>query len=311
MRVLFVGSTALSEKILRKLVDLEGIEVVGCISALKHFSISYRPEGLENVLFSDLEPLCHRLDIPMYRMTHGPQDEGLLGFIATRGPDVILVIGWHHVVPKSWRHIAPAFGVHASLLPDLAGGAPLVWALILGREETGVTMFRLEDEMDAGGILLQRRIAIGDQDTIRDLLGRVEVATVAMVPIALDRMASRQVRLLPQDLGRRVVMPQRSPEDGRIDWGWSAAHIDRFVRAQTKPYPGAFTETTHHTIRIWEGFPVHGAHPGPESLPAGTPHFRCADGVYVPTSVSLDGRDMSLSDLAESVRGGSTVWDSG
>ena len=88
------------------------------------------------------------------------RDPALLEKVACWKPEAFLVSGWYHMVPRKWRALAPAYGLHASLLPDYSGGAPLVWAMIKGEEKTGITLFQLGDGVDDGPILGQAETPI-------------------------------------------------------------------------------------------------------------------------------------------------------
>lgn len=252
MRVVFVGTSTFGLKILEAIRPF----VVGAISAPPTFPISYRPEGVTNALHADVPAFCEASGIPCEIMRSKMSD--LLPVVREWKPDLFLIAGWYHMVPKSWREIAPAYGLHASLLPDYAGGAPLVWAIINGEKQTGITLFQLADGVDDGPIVGQLSTPIHDSDTIATLYARIEDLGVQLVTEMIPDILS--LPHVSQPEGRRLF-PQRGPEDGRIDWSWSAEQIHNFVRAQTRPYPGAFGELGGKTFRIWETKPFSGDYP--------------------------------------------------
>jgi methionyl-tRNA formyltransferase len=251
LRLLFMGSTRLGLQVLQDVLAISGVETVGCLSAPKQFSISYSREPVRNVLHTDFRPTCVTHDIPYREIDRGMNDENLFRWSDSIKPDAILVAGWHHMLSSRWLAKAPAFGIHASLLPDLAGGAPLVWALLLGRQHTGVTMFKFDDGVDSGPILGQVSFPIGASDDIRALLAKAEVATRQLVTEQIPLLRDGRAVLTPQDLEERTVVPQRSPADGRIDWSLPASDIERFVRALSHPYPGAFSTLLGEPLWIW------------------------------------------------------------
>ena len=161
------------------------------------------------------------------------------------------------MIPRNWRKIAPAYGLHASLLPDYSGGAPLVWAMIKGETKTGITCFQMNDGVDSGPIAGQREESISPDDTIATLYSRIEQQALELLHELLPFMAAGTLNLRAQDESKRRVMPQRSPEDGLIDWNQNAEAIIRFIRAQTKPYPGAFTIYDGKELRIWAAKPAN------------------------------------------------------
>jgi len=178
-------------------------------------------------------------------------DESLYLAVSSWSPDAFVVVGWYHKVPKRWRLLAHAYGLHASLLPAYSGGAPLVWAMINGENTTGITLFQLDDGVDTGPILGQATTQISAVDTIATLYARIEELGVALLLEHLPKLATGQATLRPQPATGRRVCPQRGPEDGEIDWSKPAVQIDRFVRAQTKPYPGAFFVDGTERIIVW------------------------------------------------------------
>lgn len=183
-------------------------------------------------------------------------DPALFTDVEALEPDAFLVVGWYHMIPRRWRELAPAFGLHASLLPDYSGGAPLVWAMINGESKTGITLFQMDDGVDSGPIAAQAEEPIRSDDTIATLYARIEERGLELLDRTLPRLASRDLDLHPQPKSGRRVMPQRSPEDGRIDWSCDAAFIDRWIRAQTRPYPGAFTDSALGRLTIWASRPL-------------------------------------------------------
>ena len=164
----------------------------------------------------------------------------------------MIVVGWYHLLPKSILDIAPVYGLHASLLPDYSGGAPLVWAIINGETNTGITLFQMKPGVDNGPVLGSRATRIDRTDTIRTLYERVEDLGIELVLEHLGSMADGTAVATPQIESDRRVFPQRTPADGEINWHCSSEEIYDFVRAQTRPYPGAFSMCRGEKVTIWE-----------------------------------------------------------
>jgi methionyl-tRNA formyltransferase len=249
VKVVFIGTSAFGLKVLEAASEV--VEIVGAVAAPKTFPISYRPQGVTNVLHADVPAFCEAREIPCQIIDGTMPDPPEC--------DAFLVAGWYHMVPRRWRSVAPAYGLHASLLPDYAGGAPLVWAIINGEKRTGISLFQLGDGVDDGPIVGQRETEITASDTIATLYERIEGLGVELVRELLPDILSRPH--VPQDFSKRRVFPQRGPEDGLIEWHWSAEQVHNFVRAQTHPYPGAFVEMDGGTYRIWETEPFAGSYP--------------------------------------------------
>lgn len=251
MRLVFIGSSAFGLKCLQACLEISEVKVVGVVSGAKTFKISYRPQGVTNVLHADLAGLAVANNIPAVTIERSMADPLILETVTAWKPDAFLVAGWYHMIPKNWRNLSPAYGLHASLLPDYSGGAPLVWAMINGETKTGITFFQMDDGVDSGPIVGQVEEMILDSDTIETLYARIEERGLELLRAELHKLAFGTASFKPQDESRRRIFSQRSPLDGRINWLWDAHRIRNFVRAQTSPYPGAYTYFGSRKVNIW------------------------------------------------------------
>jgi methionyl-tRNA formyltransferase len=251
MKTVFIGASKFGLRCLRLLLQLDGFTVQGVVTAPRKFSISYQPTGVTNVLHADFGETCRANTLPYVVLSGGMNDKTLFEKVEAWEPELFLVVGWYHMIPNTWLELAPAYGLHASLLPDYSGGSPLVWAMINGEKQTGITLFKFDAGVDSGPILGQSVTAIDADSTIATLYSRIEELGLDLIQRYLPTLADGTAKLVPQDHSKRRVFPQRKPEDGRIDWRQSSQRIDRFVRAQTRPYPGAFTSWCGQPISIW------------------------------------------------------------
>lgn len=165
--------------------------------------------------------------------------------------DAVLVAGWYWMIDPAQLETRPHLGIHHSLLPRYRGGSPLVWSLIKGDRLVGTTIFTLTKEVDAGGIWAQGEVAVGKDDYIGDVLQRCDELALKLLPSALDPSATP----VPQDPARATWCSPRRPEDGLIDWTMSAQDVAAWIRAQSRPYPGAFTDCDGERITIWRARP--------------------------------------------------------
>ncbi len=168
-------------------------------------------------------------------------------------PDLVLVLGWRTILPPRVIH-APrlgCFGVHDSLLPRYRGFAPTNWAVINREPAAGVTLWRLNEDVDAGEIVAQREIPISPCDTAADLYEQVRQAAVALVLEHLPAIVAGTAPLAAQDEAIATYACARTPDDGLIDWRLPSEHIAALVRALTRPYPGAYTYLDGRPLRVW------------------------------------------------------------
>ncbi len=251
MRLVFIGASRFGLQCLDVAIQITGIEIAGVVTAPETFSISYRPNGVKNVLHANIYQFAKERGMQVVVIDKGMGAPDLLELVRQWRPEAFLVAGWYHMIPRGWREVAPAYGLHASLLPDYSGGAPLVWAMINGEERTGITLFRMDDGVDSGPIIGQLAEPIHAHDTIATLYERITERGLQLLRQSLPVITADQPVLKVQDENLRRIFPQRGPEDGKINWKQSAVEIDRFVRAQTRPYPGAFSTLGKQKWSIW------------------------------------------------------------
>ena len=253
MRIVFFGATDLGHRCCRHLIEA-GEEVVGIFSIKEHFRISYSSTPVRNVTFRSFEDLADRAGVPLIYVDGNMSDARYADALRQLQPDFGLAIGWYYLLPRALREMFPrgVAGIHASLLPHYRGGAPLVWSIINGEDKTGVSLFYLDDGVDDGDVIAQEDVPIGADDDINVVYDRATEASLALVRRYVPRIRSGVAPRHPQDHRQASVVPQRSPEDGLIRWDlMSARQVHDWVRAQTRPYPGAFTSFGGKRLTVW------------------------------------------------------------
>jgi methionyl-tRNA formyltransferase len=174
-------------------------------------------------------------------------------------PELIFVVGWSQLVKEPFLALARegVFGMHPTLLPRHRGRAPIPWAILSGLARTGVTLFEIVDSTaDSGTIVGQVVVEIASDETATTLFDRLAKAHVALVQELLPPLLARSAPRIPQDNRRASTWPKRTPADGIIDWETRAPYLYDWVRAQTRPYPGAFTFLGDEKIVVWRARPV-------------------------------------------------------
>ncbi len=195
--------------------------------------------------------------------------EATLAAIADLEPELIFVVGWSQLVGDPFITLARegVFGMHPTLLPRHRGRAPIPWAILSGLARTGVTLFEIVDATaDSGAIVGQVEVDIGADETATTLFDRLAEAHVSLVREYVPRLVARSAPRIAQDPTRASHWPRRTPDDGIIDWETRAPYLYDWVRAQTRPYPGAFTFLGQEKVVVWGARPVEVA----EHAPAGT-----------------------------------------
>ncbi len=254
MRLILFGATGVSRAVADRILGL-GVELVGVVYGAPSFSISYRPQGVTNVRYADMGAWAESHGIPA--RLHADVDD-TVAFCAPLNPDLGLVAGWYHLLPRKLREVfgKGCVGAHASLLPKFRGGAPLNWALHAGETETGVTLFQLDGGVDAGPIYAQRSFPIGPRAEIGELVTAADQAILELVTDVLPKIADGTIEPVPQT-GEPSYSLMRFPEDGIVDWRQPAVHLDRLVRSVSRPYPGAWATMGDDELVIWRAEPLH------------------------------------------------------
>lgn len=168
-------------------------------------------------------------------------------------PDIIIVVAYGKILPKEILAI-PQYGclnVHASLLPKYRGAAPMQWALLNGEKETGVTVMRLDELLDTGDIILQKKISIEENDDVLMLSKKIFAEGSKLLLKALKQIKEGKVKYLQQNNAQATNAPLIRKESGEIDWRKTAAEIHNRVRAMI-PWPVAHTFYREKLLKIWQ-----------------------------------------------------------
>ncbi len=217
---------------------------------------------------ADYRALGARLGLPVHE-TADINDDATVALLRALDLDVLFVIGWGQVLrgPALGTARIGAVGAHASLLPHNRGSAPINWALIRGEPATGNTLLWLTEELDGGAVIDQVRFPITPHDTCATLYDRVAAANRDMILRLLPRLCRGERPATHQPAIAGPLLPRRRPADGRIDWGRPAPAVYDFVRALTRPYPGAFSRLDGRRWTVWQAVLLPdgasaAAHPG-------------------------------------------------
>jgi methionyl-tRNA formyltransferase len=208
-------------------------------------------------------------------------DAGVALALRAAAPDLGVVVAFGQFLPRPIREL-PRLGylvnAHASLLPRHRGAAPIAHAILAGDAETGVSVMRVDKEMDAGPVCLERRTPIGAEETAGELERRLAALAAEAIAEALERIERGAARFVPQDAARATLAPKLGPDDARLDPAKPAAELARRVRALS-PRPGAALHVRGEALRI---LAAH-AEPGPTDRAPGLA-LRRADALLVATS---------------------------
>ncbi|MEY2502680.1 MAG: methionyl-tRNA formyltransferase [Verrucomicrobiota bacterium] len=235
MRVLFIGTGEIGVPVLRWLIESGRHELVGVVTQPD------KPVGREQrIKASPIKAAAAGIAGPVLQPKRIKADEAV-SEIRALAPDVIVVIAYGQILPRAILEIPriACLNLHASLLPRHRGAAPIQAAIVAGDPETGISVMYMDEGLDTGDVLLEKRIVIGPGETGGTLHDRLAEIAPAALEEALDQLEAETAPRLPQDSSAATYAPKLEREDGRIDWNELAAVIERKIRA-FDPWPGAF-----------------------------------------------------------------------
>ena len=223
-------------------------------------------------------------------------------------PDLIVTAAYGKIIPQEILELPPlgAVNVHPSLLPRYRGASPIASAILNGETETGVTIMYQSMELDAGDIILQRRVPIDPADTTRTLERKLaQIGAEALVE-ALALIADGRAPRIPQDPGQATHAGKLEKAHGRIDWTKPASALANLIRAMD-PWPSAYTWHRGRLLKVWQA----AALPGVRGAPGRVVEVRRGDGIVAGAGEGAlvllevqpeDGRRMSADEYARGAR---------
>jgi len=181
------------------------------------------------------------------------KDSVFLEDLADLAPDMMVVAAYGKILPREVLSLPPlgCYNVHASLLPAFRGPAPVRWAIINGEGKTGITIFRMDEGMDTGDLLVAESLEIDPHETAGNLTERLAKLAARILTPSLRDIVEGKARFVPQDHEKATVVPILKKGDGQIDWGLPAESIRNRIRG-LDPWPGAFTFWRGKRLRLWE-----------------------------------------------------------
>jgi methionyl-tRNA formyltransferase len=180
------------------------------------------------------------------------KDPNFINELKKLSPDLIVVVAFR-ILPKEVFSIPPlgTINVHASLLPKYRGAAPINWAIINGEKETGVTTFFIDEKVDAGNIILQKKIEIGQDETAGELHDKLAKLGAEALLETVKIIQTGKVQTIKQDETLATPAPKIKKEMCQINWyEMKAEQVHNFVRGLS-PNPGAFTFLNGKILKIY------------------------------------------------------------
>ncbi len=252
MRIVFWGTPDFAVPSLRALTG-EGFQVVGVVTQPD------RPAGRGRKLrASPVRTVAEAEGLPVLTPER-PRGEAFVDELAALGPDLSVVVAYGHILVPGVLEL-PTHGsvnVHASLLPELRGAAPVNWALIRGLPETGISVMQMTEGMDEGPVLLQRRLPIAPHDTATGVYLRLAELGAEALLEALALLEAGVLEPREQDHERATLAPKIDRNTARIDWSGAAREVANLVRGMDM-VPGAWSTLGGEPVKLFQPRVVEG-----------------------------------------------------
>ncbi|MFZ1686636.1 MAG: methionyl-tRNA formyltransferase [Flavobacteriales bacterium] len=311
-RIVFMGTPEFAVRSLNALVNA-GVEVAAVVTAMD------KPSGRGRQLHgSAVKHRAQELGLPLLQ-PEKLKDAVFLSALEGLRADLFVVVAFRMLPENVWT--MPPLGtinLHASLLPQYRGAAPINWAVINGEHNTGATTFFIRHEIDTGDILMQEELPIGPDETAGEVHDRLAIMGGHLLVQTVKSILAGTAASQPQKILEGTIVrtaPKLDPDNCRIDWSKSAQQVHDHVRGLS-PFPGAWTtwnengRSTHfkvlRTARATSA--VRLASAGHVELHSKGMRVACGDGCLELLEVQAEGkRRMSAGDLVRGIQGSSGI----
>lgn len=231
------------------------LKILECLNSISNVcAVFTRPDDGTNEHISAVKKYAASENIPVFQPTK-KELYGYADYMHDIFPDLIVVCGYKYIIPKEIFSIVKggSINIHPSMLPLYRGQHVINWAMINGESETGVTLHFLEETLDSGIIIAQKAVPIYFEDTAKEVHDRIyQEACVLLINVISEYKLEKSLTGKIQDSSIATFYNPRKPEDGKINWNQSSISIYNFVRALSKPWPGAFTFLKGFKLIIWK-----------------------------------------------------------
>ena len=255
LRIIYMGTPAFAISPLQKILDSEH-EVIAVVTAPDKKS----GRG-KQLTASPIKVFCTQNNLPILQPPN-LKDESFVSELKEHNADVFVVVAFRMLPKEVWSIPSKgSFNLHASLLPKYRGAAPIHWAIINGEEETGVTTFFINEQIDTGEIIAQKQTTILPDENTGNLSNRLERLGADLVLETLQSIAAGKVNTIPQSKTEEHLAPKLKRENTQLQWNEDGKVIERFVRG-LQPNPCAWTSLHNngtstyckiHQVEFFEG----------------------------------------------------------
>ncbi|MCR8848593.1 methionyl-tRNA formyltransferase [Rossellomorea sp. SC111] len=246
-KVIFMGTPDFSVPVLQSLID-EKYDVIAVVTQPD------RPVGRKRILTPPpVKVAAEKHGIPVYQPEKIKNEEELNQVLELK-PDLIVTAAFGQILPNALLE-APKYGcinVHASLLPELRGGAPIHYSILQGKGKTGITIMYMVEKLDAGDIISQVEVEIEEHDHVGTLHDKLSVAGAKLLIDTIPPLLAGEISPVKQDDSEATFARNIKREQEKIDWTKDGEEIYNHIRG-LHPWPVAYTTLEGLVMKVWWG----------------------------------------------------------
>lgn len=247
IKIVFMGTPDFSVPILKRLIS-DGYEVVGVVTQPD------RPVGRKRVLTPPpVKVEAEKHGIPVLQPEKIREAKEIEKVLALH-PDIIVTAAFGQILPSELLEAPPyrCINVHASLLPELRGGAPIHYAIIEGKQKTGISIMYMVEQLDAGDVLSQVEVPINEDDHVGSLHDKLSSAGAELLSDTLPRLLNNEITPIPQQHEKATFAYNIKRAEEKINWLKTGEDIYNHIRG-LHPWPVAYTTLNDTTLKVWWG----------------------------------------------------------
>lgn len=242
MRIVLLGTVEFSQRMLEKLLVMD-TPIVGIVTSAT---------GRNHSDFADLTKRASQEEIPLIRVDDANHST-TLSWLSALDPDYVFCFGWSQILRAEFLSIPRqgTIGYHPAALPENRGRHPIIWAIVLGLEETASTFFMINEGVDSGPLISQEKVPISQGEDTASLYKKLVTVAEGQLEQFIPLLETNSLNLVEQEIHRSSSWRKRSERDGEIDWRMAASTINQLVRGLTRPYVGAHFFYEGEPIKLW------------------------------------------------------------
>lgn len=252
MKVVFMGTPDFAVETLKAIIEA-GHEVAAVVTQPD------KPKGRgKELAMPPVKELAVERGLTVYQPLKA-RDESFISLMKEIAPDVIVVVAFGQILPQAFLEI-PKYGcvnVHASLLPEYRGASPIQWAVIDGKEESGVTTMLMDEGVDTGDMLLQCRRKLDAKETGGSLFDKLSIDGAKLLVDTLKGLEEGTIKRVPQDSQKATHTKKLEKTLGELDFHQPAKRLECLIRG-LNPWPSAYTHFHGKTLKIWNADVIEG-----------------------------------------------------